>query len=178
MDGCSTDDTVKIIQSYSVKNKSVKCISEKDQGVYDAMNKGVKMAKGEWVYFLGSDDTLFDQHVLEKVNDHLKTVNCSVLYGNISSPVYGEKYDGEFNAQKILSKNIAHQAIFYKRKIFKVIGYYNLNYAMLADWDFNLRWMNNRKIKGEYIDLIIANYAPGGISDNNYDSVFHKDFPF
>src|SRR5246127_4505724 len=65
IDGASTDDTLAITSAFN--SERIKTISEKDRGVYDAMNKGIKLAKGQWLYFLGSDDALYDDSVLEKI---------------------------------------------------------------------------------------------------------------
>jgi glycosyltransferase involved in cell wall biosynthesis len=178
VDGGSTDNTLEIIKEYSQKNKFISFISEKDSGIYDAMNKGIRLAKGKWIYFFGSDDSFFNKTVLADIYDAAKKFNGSVIYGNVYSTVYGKKYDGEFDKQKILSGNIAHQAIFYNKKLFAKIGDYNLKYRILADWEYNLRWMNNSRIKRKYVDLTVANYAAGGKSDNVYDQPFYTDFQY
>ena len=177
LDNDSSDDTLSIIKEYANRYPFIKCISGKDKGVYDAMNKGIEQSKGEWLYFLGSDDTLADEQVLKAVIPFLKDRNLDIVYGNVCSPVYGKKYDGEFSQWKIPFKNIAHQAIFYRKTVFRKIGDYNLKYKMLADWDLNLRWMINRKIKRRYVDITIANYAPGGVSDKERDEPFYADLP-
>ena len=65
MDNCSTDGTIKLIENYSAVDKRIQFYSEKDYGIYDAMNKGIKNAKGEWLFFMGSDDSFYDQDVLK-----------------------------------------------------------------------------------------------------------------
>src|SRR5690606_10153742 len=67
IDGCSNDDTLVIVQSYAAEDSRLKWVTEPDNGIYDAMNKGIQLAKGEWLYFLGSDDKLHDEYVLEKI---------------------------------------------------------------------------------------------------------------
>jgi hypothetical protein len=101
--------------------------------------------------------------------------SADVVYGNVNSPVYGAQYDGEFTKEKIMKKNIAHQAIFYRRKLFKRIGRYNTRYRLLADWDLNLRWFNDPAVKRKYVNLTVAFYAPGGQSDTVKDTVFYSD---
>lgn len=175
IDGLSTDSTLDILKKYASDHSNIKWKSEKDNGIYDAMNKGIKMASGEWIYFLGSDDSFYNNHILSDVNAFLTVPNVDIIYGNVNSTVYGEKYDGEFDKAKIATKNIAHQAIFYKRTIFKKLGLYDTKYKMLADWDFNLRWMIKNNIRRKHIDLVIANYAPGGKSETITDTIFYND---
>lgn len=176
IDAVSSDDTIEILKKYANLYSYIKWISEPDKGIYDAMNKGINLAKGKWIYFLGSDDLLFNDHVLSDIDNSLENPRLDIIYGNVNSPVYGEKYDGEFDRSKIAIKNIAHQAIFYRKKVFKKIGFYDLNYKMLADWDLNLRWVIKKRIQRKYVDLTIARYAPGGKSETITDTTFYADF--
>lgn len=174
IDGCSTDDTLFIIKKYvALANANIKWISEIDKGIYDAMNKGIKLAKGEWLYFLGSDDQLYSIDVLYKIYDCLnENKKLDVIYGDVYSTRFNGIYDGEFNIEKIFTKNICHQAIFYKKNIFKKMGNYNIKYKVFADWDFNLRWFQSKKINREYINIICAEYADGGYSSVNNKDLF------
>lgn len=175
MDGVSSDHTISIVQEFN--DSRIKIFSEKDSGVYDAMNKGIKKAESKWIYFLGSDDTLFSPNTLLNVIHHLNDNNEEIdfYYGCIHSEKYGEKYDGVFTREKILSKNIGHQAIFFNKNIFSKLGTYNLKYKILADYDFNLRAILNKNIRTKYIDEIIANYNTGGLSDCIIDIDFRND---
>lgn len=175
MDGLSTDRTLDIARSFSERHKHIKIFSEKDRGIYDAMNKGIRLAKGDWLYFMGSDDILYDRTVFSRIFK-LKVVNIQVIYGNVIFKHSWKLYDKKFNWYKLLQKNICHQAIFYKSIIFKQLGDYNLRYKMLADWEFNLRWFNNPSIKREYTDQIVAVYNEDGACFNNEDLAFNEDF--
>ena len=115
IDGLSTDHTVELAKGY--QDERIKIISEKDSGIYDAMNKGIRLAKGEWLYFLGSDDRLFDKDVLKKVSQWFGQ-DYDVLYGNVVFSISQRVYDGRFSAQKLIARNICHQAIFTKKKRF------------------------------------------------------------
>lgn len=175
MDGLSKDNTVAIANDYARKDNRIKVYSEKDRGIYDAMNKGVKLSKGKWLYFMGSDDTFFDEAVLEKISKEVKNSDLDVVYGSVSSEKYGSRYDGMFNYEKLTQKNICHQALFLNKRMFDSIGNFNLKYKALADWDHNIRWFFSSKIKYRYIDIIIANYAKGGFSDQYDDLDFNSN---
>lgn len=168
MDGFSSDDTLNIARSF--KDDRIRIYSEKDKGVYDAMNKGIKLAKGDWLLFLGSDDTLYSSKVLGEVAREAN--NYDVIYGNVYSSRFGGLYDGEFSESKIIAKNICHQAIFYKKTVFDKVGYYNTRYKSQADWDHNLRWFLSEGIKHKFVNITVANFADGGLSSRNQDVDF------
>lgn len=172
IDGLSTDTTVSIVEEFSLKFQYITYVSEKDAGIYDAMNKGIKKAKGEWVIFLGSDDKLYTNNILEEIFSKQENIVADVLYGNVCSSMFREKYDGLFTARKLLDKNICHQAIFFKRKVFRIVGNFSLKYKILADWEHNIRWFFDPKITHQYIDFIICNYSEVGISSTLVDNVF------
>lgn len=179
IDACSIDSTLDIVKSFN--DERIIIISERDEGVYDAMNKGMRLAKGKWLYFLGSDDELNSNNVLEKVFNVINyNKEICVLYGNVQFnnglPFWANNnktYDGEFTFEKLMDQNICHQSIFYKREfIFCNKLSYSLKYPICADWDFNLRaWLKSSFI---YIDLIIANFNDGGLSSIQTDN-FYKD---
>src|SRR6202000_229790 len=82
IDGASTDDTLAITSAFN--SERIKTISEKDGGVYDAMNKGIKLAKGEWLYFLGSDDTLYSDIILMKISREINNNPTSkIIFGDV-----------------------------------------------------------------------------------------------
>ena len=175
IDGKSTDSTLNIIKQYSGKIENLKLISEPDKGIYDAMNKGIKVATGEYLLFLGSDDTLYKSTTLENVSKANVINTADVFYGNVMSQRFNGVYDGEFSYYKLSKKNICHQAIFFKKSVFKTIGLFNLKYKSHADWDHNIRWFFSSKISKQFIDIIITNYADGGYSSLNKDLEFEKN---
>lgn len=173
IDGGSTDDTIKILKQ--IHDPALSWTSEPDNGIYDAMNKGIKKATGEWIYFLGADDELYNKEVLDDLFREPRVVeNTDFLYGNVRSDAFKGVYDGEFDFKKLLIKNISHQAIFYHRNIFLKIGNYNLKYKTHADWDFNLRCFENKGIKIKYVDRVIAQFGKGGAS-SSYDISFLRE---
>ena len=163
VDNLSTDYTIDIAQSLC--DDRIKIYSQKDDGIYDAMNKGIKHAKGEWLYFLGSDDSLFDNHVLANIYKTTKKFRKSkFIFGDVyTSNNYFQNYNN-FNYEKLLDMCICHQAIFYHRSLFKDYRY-DLKYKLAADWDFNLK-VFRRENNPYYINLPIARYNLNGASAN------------
>jgi len=156
-------------------------LSEPDEGIYDAMNKGIRLTSGEFLYFLGAGDRLLPG-VLEavaaeirKLQRHGKTSRPTLLYGNVDWSWYSRPYDGRFNRFKLLRRNICHQAIFYQRSVFERLGFYNTKYRLLADWEFNIRCFKDRGVHKRYIPLRIADFEAGGKSTTP-DRAFFAEF--
>ena len=164
MDSASTDQTLAIAGSYADKDERLRIFSEPDKGIYDAMNKGIRVARGEWVYFLGSDDRLRDSTVLDEIFFVQDPEAPDLVYGDVYSPSYKGRYDGPFDFRKLLLRNISHQAIFYKKTLFDRLGYYDLRYKMHADWDFNLRCFGDPDVRTSYTGVLVATFGAGGVS--------------
>lgn len=175
MDGLSTDSTVEIAKKYQTEFPNIKFISKKDEGIYDAMNKGINIAQGKWLYFMGSDDSLYETSTLEKVLNNNKLTDYDIIYGNVYSSRFFGIYDGEFTYSKLSFQNICHQAIFFQKIIFKKTGKFNIKYQIHADWDHNIKWFFSSRISKVYVDQIIANYADDGFSSRFEDDIFEKD---
>jgi glycosyltransferase involved in cell wall biosynthesis len=173
MDAVSKDNTLELIKQYQ-GDLQIHVVSKKDNGIYDAMNKGIALAKGKWIYFLGSDDALYKNDTLEKVADHLLKTGAEVVYGNVFSERFSGKYAGPFDKKKIFNMNICHQAVFFKKTVFEKTGLFDLTYKAHSDYDHNLKWFLSGSVKHEYIDLIIAYYADGGFSSQSEDFNFLK----
>jgi glycosyltransferase involved in cell wall biosynthesis len=181
IDGSSTDETIRIIKDYAEKDKRVRFVSEKDNGIYDAMNKGISLANGKYLLFLGSDDALCNSEVLNSVNQHIQEKEVDVAYGDVqimgdvSWAKDGTIYDGEFTREKLFQQNICHQAIFYKKTVFEKVGLFNIQYRICADWDMNHRCFG--KLKTSYIPVTVARFFTGGESTiRNHDSFTDHDF--
>lgn len=166
IDGKSTDNTLKIINQYS----HIKWISEPDKGVYDALNKGLKIATGEWIYFLGSDDELITG-TLQKLEEELNLSSLDILYGSVWVKRTERSYDGFFSTEKFLVNNICQQAIFYRRKLFQN-NFFNLAYPIAADYALNIPLFTNRKLSIKFLSFDIALYDGNGISERLTDKKF------
>ncbi len=171
VDGRSTDKTLDIIDRYK-KDISV-LVSEPDSGIYDAMNKGVNMAKGDWLYFLGADDILIN--CLHKVALNLRSTK-TIYYGDVYLPEKNKTYSGKFNWYTLVSKNINHQSIFYPRQAFEHYQF-DLLYPILSDYDLNLRLWGEGKYKFKYINELIAIHNETGVSSQKVDEIFQVNKP-
>jgi glycosyltransferase involved in cell wall biosynthesis len=178
VDGGSTDDTLAHLRA---QDPALRYLSEPDEGIYDAMNKGIRLTSGKFLYFLGAGDRLLPG-VLEAVAAEIRklpgqgqTSRPTLLYGNVDWSSYSRSYDGRFNRFKLLRRNICHQAIFYQRSVFERLGFYNTKYRSLADWEFNIRCFNDRGIRKRYMPLRIADYEGDGKSVTTPDPAFHAE---
>jgi len=169
MDGRSTDNTVDILKANHEKITVWK--SEKDGGVYEAMNKALDYVTGDWVYFLGADDELFDD--FSEFAYRLKDPSL-IYYGNVL--LDGKKFRGKVSAYQHSKSAICHQAIIYPRKVFDKYRF-NTKYRISADHELNMRAWKDKDFTFHYVDLIIANYNHTGMSSLNVDKDLEKDKP-
>lgn len=179
-DGLSTDETLTIVTQIKNSNLGVPIhiFSEMDSGIYDAMNKGVRSSSGKRIYFLGSDDVMYDENVFQQIFKECNKSNADVVYGNVlSKRLNGLSgiYDGEFTNDKLFEKNICHQAIFMKKIVFNKIGYFNIKYKAHSDWDHNMRWFLSDQISKKHVDIIVSKYSDDGFSSTYGDTIFEKD---
>jgi|GEM_PF-314687 len=172
VDNLSTDETVEIVRKYALQYPHIRLISEKDHGIYDAMNKGIEKCSGDWLYFIGCDDTFYNDDVLSCIFCSHEIEQMDVIYGNVEWGKGGPLYDGLFTPLKLLNKNICHQAIFFTRDLFYQLGGFETKYKALADWVFNMQWFFRENSRIHYLDQTIAVYNPDGYSSNNKDQIF------
>lgn len=177
VDGGSTDGTVEYVRSLEWPH--LRWVSEKDKGIYDALNKGARMAKGTWVQFLGSDDRLLEG--FSRLADQLSDPD-TIYYANSEEWYYGDtKPDyillgGKFSNYRIAKYPVNHQAIVYPTKIFATYSY-NLKYRIFADYALNIQLWGNRQYKKRYVPLYIASYNMNGFSSTMRDMEFRADKP-
>ena len=135
VDGKSSDGTVEILQG--IADERMKFVSEKDTGIFNAMNKGLKMASGDYLIFLGADDVFYDKDVLTRVAAKV-TDGHDVLYGDVMLKKRQRLYNGAFSRWTWGHRNISHQCIFYPKSVYARYQY-DEKYRSVADWDYNLR---------------------------------------
>lgn len=170
VDGKSTDATNDIIKSYldffQEKNISVTYISEKDSGVYDAMNKAVSLAHGDWLIFMNADDCFADAFVLHDIFGNCLDLSEDVIYGDtICKSEEKEKILKAKNVNRLkVYKPFVHQSCFVKREVQKRFPF-DLNYKISADYDFFLRiFLKNYRFK--YVNRTISIFSESGMSCN------------
>ncbi|OOG71458.1 glycosyltransferase, partial [Algoriphagus sp. A40] len=154
VDNCSSDHPENIVEKYPYINLFF--LSEPDFGIYDAMNKGVSLAKGDWLIFLGSGDELIIESIECIFSQSLR--DFKFLYGNTLLRKNNHLYDGVFSKPKLLKKNISHQAILYHNSLFVSFGFFPLKYSIWADYYFNLFVFFKDKQVIRYFDLAISIY--------------------
>lgn len=167
VDGNSSDGTKEFLGSY--RNK-IRWVSEPDEGIYDAMNKALSMATGDFVIFLGADDHFLSYSTLKEATAYMNDPNA-VYYGNVFRSSRNDIYKGKFNKYKLSLENICHQSIFYPRAVYKT-NKYNLKYNVYADYYYNLSIYP--LFKFVYIPKTICYYNYDGFSSLNKDVEFEK----
>lgn len=173
IDGASTDGSVNVIKQYT--NKITYWISEPDTGIYNAMNKGILKAAGEYCLFLNSGDWLTNDNVLSDIKFSQRTED--IIYGNLiymhidkePSKMFGIK-DSEITFYNFFAtQSIPHQAAFIKRDLFEKYGLYDESYFVVSDWLFFVKTIIFGNVSIKYINIDITNFDPYGIS-----SLSHK----
>lgn len=172
VDGKSSDKTIEISKQF--QDKSIKIICEKDNGIYDAMNKGIMQSKGDWLYFLGSDDILLP-NVFEIIFNKSNIYTYDMIYGNVLRVPSNTVYDGRFDLQKLFTKNLCHQSIFYKKSLFSQIGLFNTQYKSRADYAFNIKVFSGN-YKTHFKPITIAVFNDNGLSSNYFDWKFWEEY--
>lgn len=180
IDGASTDGTREWLDTQRYRLATV--ISEPDTGLYEAMNKGIAAAVGDWLFFLGADDRLASPTVLADAAHTLVQIPSDIAVGEARFED-GRRYACAGSAAAIRRNFIHHQAAFYRRALFARHGQFDCRLSIQADYDLNLRLLH-AGARIATLDLHIANCAPGGLSDSgrwaNYReeiTVRHRYFP-
>jgi len=171
VDALSTDQTKTIVQQKQSTNKNIRLISEPDRGIYDAMNKGIAHANGEWLYFMGCDDGFFDDNVLQVLSSEF-TDAYDLVYGDVLWVPDEVPERGACSPGELLHRNINHQRIFYRKSLFQQYGGYDLQYKVASDHELNIRFFCNNAIRKQYMPITVARYHSGGFSANKVDEVF------
>lgn len=179
IDGGSTDETIDIVKSYESEfSGRLKWVSEKDEGIYDAMNKGIKMASGDVVGILNSDDYFTSDDILQTVDNAFKSHEIDAIYGDIH-------FIRDGNPQKCVryySSRMfrpfwlrfgfmpAHPSFYCKREVFEKAGLYCLDYKIGADYEMMVRLFKKYRIMSQYINKDFVTMRTGGASNNNVRS--------
>jgi len=187
MDGGSTDGSADLIEKY--KDRIDVAVSEKDSGVFNAMNKAIKMATGEFVIFMNGGDIFYNEKVLEEVIPILNA-DADIYYGDNYKESPGSKrlktYPERLDFSFFYTSSINHQSTFIRRSLFDRYFYYNESYKIASDWEFFVYTICHENVPYQYLKKTIAIYDFTGISSNPKSSeqfikekslTFQKYFP-
>lgn len=179
VDGKSTDDTLNIVKQYEpLFNGRLKWVSEKDGGIYDAMNKGFMMATGDVVGILNSDDYFTSNDVIEKVADALNDTNLDAVYGDIhfirdGAPDKCVRYYSSKPFRPLWLRfgfMPAHPSFYCRREVFNKAGLYKTDYAIGSDYEMMVRLFIKYQIKAKYLPIDFVTMRIGGASTRNVRS--------
>ena len=182
IDGHSSDNTVNVINDY--KTSLDYFISEKDDGIYDAMNKGIKAATGDVIGILNSDDLYQDVTVIELVmNQFIQNPTLDILYGDLvyvksdnvdkvvrswkSSPYYNNFFE---------NGNVPpHPSLFVKKSVYEEAGYFKLKFKLAADYEFMLRIFKKYNFKSKYLNKLFIKMRLGGATNQNFSNIIDQN---
>ena len=173
IDGGSTDKTNEIIESYG--DKISQYISEKDDGIYDAMNKGIRISTGKYIGIINSDDFYPDSNILQKVVNKIEEKKSDCLYADL---VYVDSENvkkikrywesGEFNRKKFTKGwMIPHPTFFVSKEIYNTFGLYNLTLKSASDYEMILRLLYKNKVSVSYLPEVTVHMRDGGYSNHS-----------
>jgi glycosyltransferase len=168
IDGGSTDGTPDIVNGFG--NDAIRLISEKDDGIYDAMNKGLANYSGDAIGFLNSDDVYHDRHVLGRIVDALEQADA--VYGDLTmvsdhatGHVVRQWQAGTFTPGAFRDGWMPPHPTFYvRRALADRVGRFDLSYSISADYDFMLRALELEGARARYIPLVLIDFLMGGMS--------------
>lgn len=175
-DGGSSDGTVAFLKEVTADAPRTRVISEPDSGLYDAMNKGAKAARGKYLLFLNSDDSLASDNILNSLADRLEATSPDFLYGSTL-----RRYeDGSESREKRMSLNailqrmpFCHNSVFLKRDVFLALGGHDTQFRVAADYDLMLRLIDGG-YRGERTDEPISLFWGRGVTSD--DSATGQDY--
>ena len=173
VDGLSEDGTIDIIKEYvPLFHGRLKWVSEKDYGIYDAMNKGIRMATGDIVGIINSDDFYHRTDIISKVADAFQDQDLQAVYGDIRfvNPENSDKTVRYYSSGNFSPKWFrygfmpAHPTFFTYRRYFEEFGYYKTNYKIAADYELLIRFLYVHHLKSRYLPLDFMKMRTGGTS--------------
>jgi len=182
IDGNSTDSTLGIVERFHNKSKNIKLISEPDDGIYDALNKGLALATGDLIGFVHSDDLLASSEVISELVSEIQNENLDGVYGDL-------QYVDKENTNKIIrfwkscefKPNLLregwmppHPTLFLKKEVYEKYGLFDLSFNISADYDFMLRVLNDSQLKFGYLPKVITKMRVGGTSNRSLENIIKK----
>lgn len=180
IDGASTDNTAKIVTKYN--NKITKFVSEKDDGIYFGLNKGLSLATGDIIGFLHADDTFADNDTIKNVVDNFKKTNSDIVYGNLLY-VYTKNTDKiirNWQSSKVKKHKFQlgwmppHPTIFTKKTVYDEHGIFDTEYKIAADYELILRLIYKNNLNISYLNNTITKMRVGGASNRSLAAIIKK----
>lgn len=182
VDGVSKDNTLDIIQS--IPNKVSKVISEPDNGIYDAMNKGIRLATGEIVGILNSDDFYANKNVISKiiemfiVEKNLEAVHSNLYYvkEDNTEKIVRHWVTGEFTPGRFFKGwHPAHPTLFLKKEVYEKYGLFDVDFKLAADFEFMLRIFERYQIRSKYLPITTVRMRLGGATNKNISNILKQN---
>ncbi|PZV28020.1 MAG: glycosyl transferase [Snowella sp.] len=176
IDGGSTDGTIEEIKKYG--DKIDKFISEPDKGIYDAMNKGLKLATGDIIGILNSDDFYANNNIISEVVNEFKKTQADLVFGDIVfvKPENLDKITRYYSSANFHPNKFAwgwmpaHPSCFLKREVYEKYGNFKIDYKIAADYEILTRFMAKYDISYSYIPKVFVKMRTGGVSSANFKS--------
>lgn len=184
VDGASKDNSLEIISDYQDKyNGRLKLISEKDKGIYDAMNKGIALATGDYIGFLNSDDFFFDSHVLEKVANALTQQSTDCIFGGtvVVDPIDTDKVVWVSKGSPYPPKGFSsgwhpsHPTFYTKKSCYDSFGSFDLDFGTASDLEIMLRFIEGRHISTQYLPIFFNKMRFGGASNKSFEAILNSN---
>lgn len=178
IDGGSIDNTVTIINEY--KDKLGYFISEKDKGIYDAMNKGINAATGDIIGILNSDDLYHNATIIEEIMGHfIKNPELDLVYGDLfyvksenTNKVVRKWVSKQYYGKYFENGNVPpHPSLFVKRKVYEQAGFFNLKFKLAADYEFMLRIFKKHHFTSKYLNKVIVKMRLGGATNQSFSNI-------
>ena len=171
VDGASTDGTREIIEAYATAHKNVRWVSEKDEGIYNALNKGIRMATGDVIGFLHSDDVFFAPDSIEHIAKAFESTKAEVVYGDLQycrgNRVVRRWESNAFDRHSLkFGWMPPHPTVYVRKEVYQQVGEYDEWFRISADYDMMLR-IFSAGYKTHYIPEVIVSMEVGGASNKN-----------
>ena len=169
IDGSSSDNTLDVINS--IKHFNCTVFSEPDNGIFQAMNKGIKIAKGDYITFLNAGDYYISKYSIQSVMSEIEKIGSHVFYGNIiwidnhKNTSFSIRPNLLYDRLHIFQNNFPHPATFYKRSAFDEIDVFDESYRFSGDYEWNVRALIKYRLQWNYIDQVVAVFTADGLSN-------------
>lgn len=182
IDGGSEDDTLSVVEDFKGHNHNIKVFSDRDSGIYDALNKGIALATGEVIGFVHSDDLLAAPGIVSKIMNCFNDGPYDGVYGNLE---YVDKHQTTKVVRSWQSRDFepgllrqgwmpAHPTFFLKKEVYAKHGGFNLNYRIASDYDMMLRVLKDASFKFVFLQEVITKMRLGGASNRSLKNIIVK----